>query len=159
QGAGGEPKNLGFGDIGDKDLRDRLDGKFFPLDPYGRFPSTKDAPQPDKKMLKDPKDFKLDPKKLGAGDGAFEVNRLIRFVDVDLKPGYTYAYSVQAYLANPFYGRKDADNPAWSKQALLRPSPRAIIFTPPVTPPGEFFYYAVEQHPRVADIKRGNDTG
>lgn len=87
----------------------------------------------------------------------FDVTRLIRFIDVDVMPGYTYAYSVQVQLANPYFGRPGADTDEWRKDKLL-PKPSPPAFTPAVKIPAEFFYYAVDQTDRVSDLTRGNDV-
>src|SRR5262249_51361721 len=70
-----------------------------------------------------------------------------------------------AWLANPYYGLpKEVDAANWATLKLLSPAnthvPRpvpAITLTPPVTIPGEYFYYAVDQHPLTSDISPGGN--
>jgi len=149
-----------------KELADRLDPNqgYFVFDPHGRFPhgdsgfDTPATPMPDggkpatpkgmygPKSGYGPKSPKGDPKGKGttSDEGPdFERNRLIRFIDIDVKPGFTYAYSVQVYLQNPFWNRKDVDAQEWSKLTTLRkPSPPS--YTPLIVIPGEYAYYAID---------------
>jgi len=163
---------------------------YFPFDPFGRFPqegfdlagagaagqpAVGDTAAPTgkigammkagflKKMQKGGgrKKKEADDPDIAGGD-KYERYRLIRFIDIDVQPGFTYAYSVQVHLANPFYGLKNAESQEWSKQFLLKASP--LCYTPLITIPGEFFFYAVDQkevHEKgkalASEVPYGND--
>jgi hypothetical protein len=151
-------------------LVEKLFDGYFPFDPLGRFPqegfdlagaggqaAPGDTAMPGKIGTMPKAGFPPKMQKGGgrkkpkegddpigaAGSDKYERHRLIRFIDIDVQPGFTYAYSVQVHLANPFYGRKDAESQEWSKQFLLKASP--LCYTPLITIPGEFFFYAVDQ--------------
>src|SRR5262249_12134648 len=152
--------------------------KYFPFDPAGTLPA---APGEEPKSGEQPKDRPKSPplerpppgpgerppgpggegKKPppmpppGGAEGQpedIQAVRLVRFIDVDVQIGHTYAYSIEAWLANPYYGLpKEVDAANWATLKLLSPAnthvPRpvpAITLTPPVTIPGEYFYYAVD---------------
>jgi hypothetical protein len=68
-------------------------------------------------------------------------NCLIRFVDVEVKPGHAYEYALLVRLANP--------NPAGGVARQARARPRELIskptFTPRVTVPSDVAWYAVDE--------------
>ncbi|MBA4062874.1 MAG: hypothetical protein C0501_04045 [Isosphaera sp.] len=68
---------------------------------------------------------------------------LLRFVDVDVRPGYTYEYRVRLRMLNPNKGmEKDVANPAYARDEILY-SPWAQI-ADAITVPPEAHQYAVD---------------
>jgi hypothetical protein len=94
---------------------------------------------------KDPED----PTKIG-GETPFGMSAngkvLIRFVDADVKPGFTYQYAIQVRLLNPNFGKKSEvafDALAEQKELLSA----TWTLTPEVTVARDFHFYAVDQQP------------
>jgi hypothetical protein len=68
---------------------------------------------------------------------------IIRFVDVDVKPGYTYTYAIQVRMNNPNFGKKtEVVQQHWSEIKEL-PSPWTV--TRSFTVPGTYHLFAVDQ--------------
>src|SRR5207302_8772318 len=81
---------------------------------------------------------------------------LIRFIDVGVEPGKTYAYLFQVRMANPNFGNKEVSSMGLARDKELL-SPRCQ--TQPVTIPGDYYYYAVDQKPDPSvKIVSGSDT-
>jgi hypothetical protein len=86
---------------------------------------------------------------VGGGTGTVFVNwdrdALVRFIDVDVKPGKTYKYAIRVRLANPNFGLpvKDLEFGDLSLHKELPPS--AWVDTPNITIPHEFHVYAIDQ--------------
>lgn len=69
---------------------------------------------------------------------------LVRFIDVDVKPGVTYSYAIRVRLANPNFGKeKDVAFAEVAASKVLPPS--GWVETPKITIPQEYFLYAVDQ--------------
>lgn len=68
---------------------------------------------------------------------------LLRFVDVDVKPGYTYEYQIQLRMKNPNFGDKKGVSKAADAEKELLYSPWAAI-NAPLTVPAESFLYAAD---------------
>lgn len=67
---------------------------------------------------------------------------LVRFVDVGVQPGKTYQYSFCVHMANPNYEQKDIAFQQLAKdKELISP----FSFSPPVTIPNEYYYYAADE--------------
>jgi hypothetical protein len=69
---------------------------------------------------------------------------IVRFVDVDVKPGHTYKYYIQVRMHNPNYGKKD------QVQQQLFADPKELVSdgwteTPSLTVPGTYHLFAVDQ--------------
>ncbi len=81
---------------------------------------------------------------------------LVRFVDVDVKPGKSYKYMIQVRIANPNY--KKMAEVAFA--ALAEPkelSPANPVETPVKEIPLEYFLYAIDQKPANAKVVGGSD--
>ncbi|MBA4187969.1 MAG: hypothetical protein C0467_08110 [Planctomycetaceae bacterium] len=87
---------------------------------------------------------------------------LLRFVDVDVKPGYTYEYRVRLRMINPNYGMtKEVAIPAYANVKELF-SPWAQI-ADSITVPNESFLYSIdpsafrkrieEEYPKEKDLR------
>ncbi len=138
---------------------EKFKGGYYVLDPEGTLTPKEDHQFQDKKFpfqKPPPEDPQADPKDKEEPS----YNKLIRFIDVlpaEARPGHTYAYSLRVWLANPFHGRpKEADTLEWTKKKALEPG--GLTFTPAVTLPPEFFYYAVDQDPLVSKAPKGSDV-
>lgn len=73
---------------------------------------------------------------------------LMRFMDVTVKPGFTYEYRMQVRLTNPNYEKRDLVAYPYLAEVKELKAPWALI--PKVQIPSEFYYYAVEEKPRQA---------
>jgi hypothetical protein len=118
-------------------LRDRLQGRTFALDPYGRAP----------------------PGALpGAPPGPDFVERpercLVRFLDVGVSPGKTYQYSIQVCMANPNFGqRAEVRTDEEARKPCLLSAP---VLTEEVRAGPDWHFYVVDQSPletKVAGFK------
>lgn len=70
-------------------------------------------------------------------------NLLLRFVDPDITPGYTYQYRVRVMMKNPNFGRtKEVRVPSDAKKEILEG--RWVTIPQTVTVPEEFFMYAYD---------------
>lgn len=79
------------------------------------------------------------------GKGVAVDDAIVRFVDVDVKPGKTYIYDFRVRMANPNFGKhKDV---AVSTMAEGKELYSAFARTPYITIPLEYYYYAVNQKP------------
>ncbi len=80
----------------------------------------------------------------GVGAGRTIYDAIVRFVDVDVKPGYTYQYQIQVRIQNPNFGkRNEVAQLAWADvKELLSP---VWTPTPVVTIPGGYHLFAVDQ--------------
>jgi hypothetical protein len=77
------------------------------------------------------------------GDVSKIYDAILRFVDVDVKPGYTYSYHIQVRVKNPNYGRKgDVVQMAW---ADLKELTSEWTETPQFTVPPIYHLFAVDQ--------------
>lgn len=153
-----------------KDVVDRLSGNFNIFDPLGQlreqvddkkgsgaFVPAKGRPEGmDKKMAFPPMPMPKNDK--GEVELPSLTDMLLRFIDVDVEPGKTYAYTVQVRMANPNFGRKGdvLTKSMAEKEELVSAftSPEAIQYTVP----GEYFLYAADQPPD-RQIAQGSDTG
>ncbi len=82
---------------------------------------------------------------------------LVRFVDVDVKPGKSYKYKIQVRIANPNFGK--TAEVAYAGLAQPRELPPAPpVETPVTTIPEEYFIYAIDQKPTNPKIIGGSDT-
>lgn len=70
---------------------------------------------------------------------------LMRFVDVTVKPSFTYEYRVQVRLTNPNYEKKDLVAYPYLAEVKELKAPWAVL--PQVVVPSEFYYYTVEEKP------------
>ncbi len=126
---------------------EKFKGEYYPLDPEGALAAMRE----DKKLSP--------PSKKALPEEQPSNNKLIRFIDVlppEARPGYSYGYSLRVWLANPFHGRPKENFGEWSKRKLLDPG--SLTYTPAVTLPPEYFYYAVDQQPLVSKAPKGNDV-
>ncbi len=89
-------------------------------------------------------------------------NALVRFFDPTVRPGKTYIYYIRVRMANPNYQKKT--EVAYQQLADLKeiqyanPATQGWTITPPITIPGDYYWYAAEQMPEVK-IKGGSDYG
>jgi hypothetical protein len=71
---------------------------------------------------------------------------LVRFIDVDVKPGKTYRYAVRVRLANPNFERPVKEL-AWAGLGANKDlDPSEWTQTPEISIPEEYFLYAVDQN-------------
>jgi hypothetical protein len=70
---------------------------------------------------------------------------LMRFIDVTVKPGFTYEYRMQVRLTNPNYEKKDVVAYPYLAEVKELRSPWAVLQKVPV--PSEFYFYTVEEKP------------
>ncbi|MBX9622396.1 MAG: hypothetical protein K2X82_01135, partial [Gemmataceae bacterium] len=114
---------------------------------------------------------KVDPRAGGKGAGAAGGKEadapdvpidhlLVRFVDCDVRPGYTYQYQIQVEMVNPNFGNwKDMANPAEATEGKYRFLRGEFIpLDKAVTVPEESFLYAadpVAYRQRVQDEYKG----
>jgi hypothetical protein len=68
---------------------------------------------------------------------------LVRFFDADVQPGKTYVYAVQVRIENPNHGKPDVV--AYKELADVKELPAPWTFTAPVSVPGEWDFYVVDQ--------------
>lgn len=83
----------------------------------------------------------------GAGaavDGEWQYDALARFVDTNVEPGKTYKYYVVVRMANPNYNRKAGDV-AYQALTEVKELYSAGVWTPEISIPSEYAYYAVDQ--------------
>ena len=75
----------------------------------------------------------------------WERDALVRFIDVDVKPGYSYFYAVRVRLANPNFGKevKDVQFARLATSPELDPSD--WVETPRISIPEEYHLYTVDQ--------------
>ena len=110
-------------------LQDQFMGKIGFFDPSGS--SQESAPSPGGRVIPN-KDDKI----------ALE-DAVVRFIDINVQPGKTYMYAFAVRMANPNYGKsKDV---AFTSLANDKELVSEYTYTPPVTIPGEYFIYAVDQ--------------
>jgi hypothetical protein len=72
-------------------------------------------------------------------------NFLLRFVDCDVRPGYTYEYRIRLRMVNPNFGQNDlVANPEYAKEGykLLKSNWKQLVTPQPITVPAESFLYA-----------------
>jgi hypothetical protein len=68
---------------------------------------------------------------------------IVRFVDVDVKPGYTYKYQIQVRMKNPNFGKKnEVVQGAWAEWPELYSKP---VDTQTFRIPGAYHVFAVDQ--------------
>ena len=129
-------------------LQDQFNGKIGYFDPYGVSPesgsgqhagqywvSGQKIPNKDEKIVLD--------------------DVVVRFIDVNVEPGKTYMYLFAVRMANPNFGKtKDV---AFASLATDKEILSEYTNTPPITIPGEYYYYAVDQKPDQT-IQDGSDT-
>jgi hypothetical protein len=140
-------------------LAARLKGEIYPFDPSGLPPTSPNArklgaapgkappePAPKGKAGKGAKAGPADkapaPAKAEGFQGVQE-KCLVRFLDADVLPGKTYVYAIQVRVANPNYGK--ADVVAYKQLADVKELPAPWTFTPPVTVPGTWDFYVVDE--------------
>jgi hypothetical protein len=70
---------------------------------------------------------------------------LIRFLDVTVKPGHTYQYSVKVLLANPNHNKKDLREIAYADLGKPKTLESAWVITAPVRVGPEIYFYNVDQ--------------
>jgi hypothetical protein len=147
-----------------QELYDKFSGKFGFFDPSGVLPDKDPQPgvnpptgRPDKRpavvapLPKGPNDPApaADKEKLQLFDA------VVRFVDVEVEAGKTYVYSFQVRFANPNY--KKHKDVAFQGLADVKELVSPFSYTPPITVPVDYFYYAVDQRPNMP-LKDGSDT-
>jgi hypothetical protein len=72
-----------------------------------------------------------------------QYDAIVRFVDVDLKPGCTYSYHIQVRVLNPNFGKKnEVAQQAW---ADIKELTSAWTTTVPFTVPDTYHLFAVDQ--------------
>lgn len=76
---------------------------------------------------------------------------LLRFIDVDVKPGFTYSYRVQVKMLNPSYWSKDVAYPSLAEKEELVSEWSKKVAT--VRLPEEMYYYVLDQ--KALDDKSG----
>jgi len=139
-----------------KELADKFSGSKFDADPFGAKQDKDDAKGP-AAMMKDKGPMGVVPMK--DGDNPANPNELydalVRFIDIDVEPGKTYLYSFQVRMKNPNEGRRN--DVAFQALADIKELESPFAYSPPVTIPGEFFVYALDQRPNT-DLKDGSDT-
>ncbi|OAI54268.1 hypothetical protein AYO44_15235 [Planctomycetaceae bacterium SCGC AG-212-F19] len=82
---------------------------------------------------------------------------LLRFIDVTVKPGYTYEYQVQIRVANPNFGKKsEVAYPSLAERKELE-SPWSEAACS-LTVPRETYVYGVELDDKAIRIKQQSDT-
>jgi hypothetical protein len=70
-------------------------------------------------------------------------NFLLRFVDCDVKPGYTYEYRIRLRMWNPNFNQKDlVANPEFAKENYKLLTSKWLQLETPITVPAESFLYA-----------------
>jgi hypothetical protein len=154
--------------IGDKDLIERLNGKYNLFDPFGR---SEGKASPDKTLTnigvapkignqnipnqnvpkKDEKEGPSVPLGVAVEDTTGQLAKiLVRFIDIDLEVGKTYRYAVQVRMANPNYGNiKEVVQQQLAGISEL--DSMLAVRTPDVSVPGEIHYYAFD--PLQAKLK------
>jgi hypothetical protein len=82
---------------------------------------------------------------------------LLRFIDVTVKPGYTYEYQVQVRVANPNFGKKsEVAYPSLAERKELE-SPWSEAACS-LTVPRETYVYGVELDDKAIRVKQQADT-
>src|SRR5262249_13232861 len=80
------------------------------------------------KLAENDKDKGKDQDKGNPADNVLEA-MLVRFMDVDVTPGYAYEYRIQVKVANPNYGRfKEVSQPDHAKTKDLLSDPSLVTF-------------------------------
>lgn len=148
-----------------KDDKSKLSGgeKGMPGMPSTYYPGGSGRPPGTPPRGSDGKDLE-DPTKIGE-ETPFGMSAngkvLVRFVDADVKPGYTYQYAIQVRLVNPNFGKKsDVAFDALAEQKELVSATWTL--TPEVTVAKDFHFYAVDQQPlftKSGGSERGIDRG
>ena len=78
---------------------------------------------------------------------SFEINdKIVRFVDVDVKPGHTYKYYIKVRVANPNYGKRNEVHQQVYADAKELLSDGEWTETPAFKVPETFHLYAVDQY-------------
>lgn len=173
----GTPTDIAFKELTDTTLVERFRGKYEVFDPLGQGAgdTTQGTPTPGmmpkgKMPFQMPPGFKgpaMPPGGNAPGQGAEgadsaaldpETDRLlVRFFDIDLEPGKTYAWLVQVRMANPNHGKKtEVAHQKLADQKELVSPPQ---WTMPVTITPEYFYYAVDQRSLESKVPRGGNDG
>jgi hypothetical protein len=83
---------------------------------------------------------------------------LIRLIDLDIVPGFTYQYQIKVRMANPNYGRTDVADPSWAQEKELV-SKEWFPIPQTVTVPPELMYYALDQKEVQGKTYQGTVTG
>lgn len=86
-------------------------------------------------------------------------NLILRFVDTGVDVGKTYRYSIQVRAMNPNYNKKN--DVAFQALAEVKEILSPAVFTPTVTIPGEFLFYATDMNPKelVSTVAAGKPEG
>lgn len=132
-------------DKADASLQSRFAGKF---DPFVQTlisqQAGKTAPSPFDKGVNTKAPESTDNEQAPAVTGIWNFDALVHFVDSDVEPGKTYRYAIQVRMANPNFGHKDkvAFQALAEVKELLSPG----VFTPDITIPQEYNFYAVDQN-------------
>jgi hypothetical protein len=155
-----------------KELYDRLTGKYNIFHPYGQLTDAKDAkaerfgfaaqgegnageagpgggvnkpnmPAGSGSKLPDMKEKVGDKSGVTPAGGLAIYDAIVRFVDVDLTPGCTYTYHIQVRVQNPNFGKKN--EVAQQNWAGIKELTSTWTTTKPFTVPDTFHLYAVDQ--------------
>jgi hypothetical protein len=89
------------------------------------------------------------PGEKGAGQTVTQLyDALVRFVDVDVKPGHTYRYHIRVVLQNPNYGKKtEVVQQQWAEIKELGRDPESkFVLTPSFKVPATYHLFAVDQY-------------
>jgi len=78
---------------------------------------------------------------------------LIRFLDVDVRPGYTYQYQMRVRMLNPNFEKKSlVSNPQYAARKVL--TGPWVMIGDPIPVPAESFVYASDPVKYSEDIKK-----
>jgi len=78
---------------------------------------------------------------------------LIRFIDVNLKPGQTYQYKLRVRMKNPNFGKDKEKEVAYPALAKVKELESPWVWTPLVTIPDSFAFYMMNQSPLATKLK------
>lgn len=82
-------------------------------------------------------------------------NFLLRFVDCDVQPGYTYEYRIRLRMVNPNYGQADlVANPEFAKESYKILRSKWLQLEMPITVPSESFLYAQDVRAYADEVNK-----
>lgn len=82
-------------------------------------------------------------------------NFLLRFVDCDVLPGYTYEYRIRLRMVNPNYGQTDlVANPEFARDSYKILYSKWLQLETPITVPAESFLYAQDVRAYADEVNK-----
>jgi hypothetical protein len=100
------------------------------------------------------------------GPGGLNVNTLpeledllVRFIDCNVQPGFTYEYQIRVKMKNPNFGKDQVvSNPEFAKEAYKTLRGPWVLIEQPITVPGEYFLYAYDVAKYRGDIEAAHKS-